>query len=220
MALRAFLVGIPGTLDRASDSLGRLVVLAAIGLSALLLLALFGRHEHRPPPPVGQGENPAGALFVRDLGRLSDGRHTFDLVYELVLRDDVGRAASVAFTEQRLSIGDPAPPGDVVDMGHAITWHPVVSRRDAGSDQPTPDRFAGHWRAFRAHYRINARPDQFANVAIGYGLRHDRHGWFGPADRTEDDGHNEDVQLGVVLRAHCALGVKIQYGEVRSLCGS
>jgi hypothetical protein len=32
--------------------------------------------------------------------------------------------------------------------------------------------------------------------------------------------HDEEVQFGAVLRAHCGLGVKVQNGEMRSLCGS
>ena len=36
----------------------------------------------------------------------------------------------------------------------------------------------------------------------------------------DPQAHDEPVQLGAVLRAHCPLGVKVHMGEVRSLCGS
>ncbi|WP_353228125.1 hypothetical protein [Novosphingobium sp.] len=226
-ALRDFLVAVPETFARATVALRWLVVLGALALAALLVFAAFGHDGHRPPPPPGgSGDNPSGALFVRDLGRLPDGRHTFDLVYDLVLRNADGRPVAVTYRLRRLSIGDPPPAGDVVDLDPAPgaygaasgAWHALSSHRDTAPAGAAPDLAPGQWQALRAHYRINARPDQFADIAIGYGLRHERGGWFDRAHPTIDDAHDEAVQLGAVLRAHCPLGVKIHNGEMTTLC--
>ena len=226
-ALRDFLVATPGVLDRAAAFLGWIVLLAGIALVAQLGHLLFGRPGHPAGPPAGpQGVNPAATLFVRDLGRLADGRHTFDLVYEVVLHNPGDRPMIIASTLQRLLIGDPPPAGDVVDLGDAPgafgpatgQWRQAFARRNDSPAGPGNGLAPGHWRTFRAHVRINARPDQFADVAIGYGSRHEPPGWFGHAPVNDDDAHDEQVQLGAVLRAHCPLGVKVHVGEVRSLC--
>jgi hypothetical protein len=229
IALRDFLIAIPGTLDRAITWFGWLVVLAGITLAALVLHLVLGRGG--PPamlPPGGHGDNPSGALFVRDLERLPDGRHTFDLVYELVLHNETERPFSVVFTRERLLIGDAPAAADVVDLGHAPgvsgaptgAWHEAISRSNLAPGQPIQELRPGRWRVFRVHYRINARPDQFADVAIGYALNFERRGWFGHGDNFDADGHDEEVQLGAVLRAHCPLGVKVQNGDLKSLCAS
>ena len=240
-ALRDFLVAIPGAFDRAVASLSWLVVLGAVALGALLLHLMVGGAGHRrpAPPPGGHGDNPSGALYVRDLGRLPDGRHTFDLVYELVLRNETGGPFAVESSLDRLAIGDLVTGGDVVELGQApglfdessarvpgaIAWHvaaisPKGGRNDRHNGPLVGDYQPGRWRSHAAHYRINARLDQFADVAIGYGLRHRPHGWFGRPGDIDNDAHDEEVQLGAVLRSHCPLGVKIQHGEVRSLCGA
>lgn len=227
--LRQFLLAIPETLDRAAASLGWLVVVAGLALGALVLHMLFAPHGPPPAPPSGGApDNPQGALYVRDLGRLPDGRHTFDLVYALVLRSEAHRPATPAFTIERLSVGDPPPAGDAVDLGPAPgasgpatgAWHEVSSFRRTMPGQPATDFVPGDWRALRVHYRLNARPDQFADVALGYGLNNPPRGWFDTHWRETDlIAHDEEVQLGAVLRAHCPLGVKVQNGEMRSLCG-
>lgn len=219
-ALRHFLVETPGALDRATDSLGWLVVLGALALGALVLHLLFGHPDHPPlPPPGGPGDNPSAALYVRDLGRLPDGRHSFDLVYTLVLRNAAGRPASVAAVSEQVSVGDPAPTGDIVDLGHRPpgAWHVVAGHRDTARG---PDLAPGQWRVLRAHYRLTARPEQFAAVAIGYRLEQARRGWFDHGDGDREDRHEEEAQLGAVVRVHCAPGVKIQNGDMTSLCGS
>ena len=226
-ALREFLIAIPGAFDRLAASLGRLVVLAAIALAAMVLYFLFGHHgPPRAPAPGGPADYPCGALYVRDLGRLSDGRHTFDLVYALIVRNaDAPHLRMISATE-RLSIGDPPPMADVIDLGQAPgayrqatgRWH-AVSVRDDRPGQPDQDIPPGHWQVVRAHYRVNARPDQFADVAIGYTLDHDPpRGWFTRKGPPDGVAHDEEVQLGAVLRAHCPLGVKIHNGEMTSLC--
>ena len=96
-----------------------------------------------------------------------------------------------------------------------------VSVRTDHPGQPDQDVLPGHWQIVRAHYRVNARPDQFADVAIGYTLDHDAaRGWFTRKGPPDGVAHDEDVQLGAVLRAHCPLGVKVQNGEMRSLCAA
>jgi hypothetical protein len=129
---------------------------------------------------------------------------------------------------ERLSIGDPPPAAEVIDLGQAPgayrqatgRWH-AVSVRDDRPGQPDQDIPPGHWQVVRAHYRVNARPDQFADVAIGYTLDHDpSRGWFTRKGPPDGVAHDEEVQLGAVLRAHCPLGVKLQNGEMRSLCAS
>lgn len=229
-ALRDFLLAIPGGIERVSASLGWLVVLAALALAALILHFAFGRPDHAPPPePMAAQDNPEATLYVRDLGRLADGRHTFDLVYELVVRNHEGHPVALAPTLQRLLIGDPPPERDVVDLGDAPGasgpasggWHQVAFAQRADRAQAAAIRLGpGRWRALRAHYRIQARPDQFADLAIGYTLWREPRGWFGHPPPGEDQAHDEPVQLGAVLRAHCPLGVKVHMGEVRSLCGS
>jgi hypothetical protein len=217
-ALRDFLVETPDVLERATASLGWLVVMAAIALGALLLYLLFARSGHPPMPPPG--DNPQGALYVRDLGRLPDGRHTFDLVYALDLRNP----GSMAYTTERLALRDPPAAGDVIDLGPApdvftppaAPWHQAFWQRTSLPGHGGP----GQSRVLRAHFRINASPDRIADLAIGYGLVHEQRGWFGHRRITDDDGRDEEVQLGAVLRAHCPLGVKIQNGETKSLCGS
>lgn len=232
VALRDFLIAIPGVLDRATASLGWLVVLGAVALGALLLHLLFAPGGPAPvPPPGGQGDNPTGALYVRDLGRLPDGRHTFDLVYELVLRNETERPFSLDSYEERLAIGDPALAGDIVALSAAPKafkepvaggrWHVALSRHhDDYSGKQPEDYPPGRWGRYSAHYHINARPEQSADVAIGYGLRQESSDWFGHRLHFHSDAHGEEVQLGAVLRAHCPLGVKVQNGEVKSLCGS
>ena len=264
-ALRDFLVAIPGALERATALLGWLVVLGAVALGALLLHLLFGHDGHRPvPPPGGHGDNPAGALYVRDMGRLPDGRHTFDLVYDVVLRNETGRRFGVDFSLDRLALSDGASSGDVVELGHApglfdegparsaAAWRVVSSRATVAGACParlpvqglleahrlipagavdcqvglSGDYPPGRWRNHQAHYRIVARVEQIADVAIGYGIGQGPRGWFdfskpdGEDALRHADAHDEEVQLGAVLRAHCPLGVKVQHGEVRSLCGS
>ncbi len=233
LALRDFLIAIPDAFDRAAASLGWLVMLAGIAVAALVLHLAFGRGgDHPMPPPDGHGDNPSGALYVRDLGRLPDGRHTFDLEYELVLRN-ASRERRIVGIRDQLAIGDPGGTGDVIELGHApgvfanaaakapsgIGWHVALNRPaddgDESGDGP-PDR----WRAHAAHFRINARPDQFADVAIGYTLEHQPHGWFDRRVPGGTDSHDEEVQLGAVLRAHCPLGVRVRNGEMTSLCGS
>jgi len=93
----------------------------------------------------------------------------------------------------------------------------LTAERTLGRSTMPPFYVEKNSRIVRA---INARLDQFADVAIGYGLRHRPHGWFGRPGDIDNDAHDEEVQLGAVLRAHCPLGVKIQHGEVRSLCGA
>lgn len=229
-ALRHFLVEAPSALDRAAASLGWLVVLCAIALGALGLHLLFGRPGHPPaPPPGGRGDNPSGALYVRDLGRLPDGRHTFDLVYELVVRNAAEPHLRFVKASERLLVGDAPPAADVVDLGNAPGadrqvaggWHVMSTAEGIRPGQPTQDIPPDHWQVVRAHYRVNARTDQLADVAIGYELDHDPpRGWFERPPPHDVIAHDEEVQFGAVLRAHCALGVKIQNGEMRSLCGS
>lgn len=227
MALRRFLVETPGAIDRVTDSLGWLVVLGALALGALALHLVFGRPDHPPPPPPGgPGDNPSAALYARDLGRLPDGRHTFDLVYSLILRNATERPFTIVSSGQRLALGDAAPDGDVVALrpapatfsDHANDGRWQVVHADASGRQPEP-LLPGHWRAFSAHYRIIARVEQFADVAIHYGL-HQPRGWFDRPGDTEEEAHDEEVQLGAVVRVHCPLGVKIENGEMKSLCGS
>ena len=228
-AFRHFLVETPGALDRATASLGWLVVLCAIALGVLVLHLLFGRPAHPPvPAPGGNGENPSAALYVRDLNRLPDGRHTFDLVYVLVVRNASEPHLRFVRARERLSIGDPPPTADVTDLGTApgairqaaARWHEASMTEGLRPGQPNQDIDPGHWQVVRAHYRVNARPDQFADVAIAYELDREPPGWFKHRPPRDVVAHDEEVQLGAVLRARCALGVKIQNGEMRSLCGS
>ena len=90
----------------------------------------------------------------------------------------------------------------------------------------TEDYPPDHTDIHTAHYRVLARPDQFLDVSIAYNIQH-RPGWWdrlwpwgheeqGPFDTVNPN--DEQVYLGTVLRAHCALGVKVQNGEVRSSC--
>lgn len=215
-ALHEFLLAVPAALDRAGSAFGRLVVLAALAL-VLIAWRLFVIHPGPPPPPPpgGLGNNPAGALYVRDLGRLPDGRHTFDLVYTLVLRNAATRPFVIEAASDQLDLGQFTGAGDVVRLDHpgttggALAWHTALSSVQAmglaGTYPP------GAWKAGTAHYRLNARPDQFAALAIAY--RFAGHDPVPSADR-----HGEEVQLGAVLRAHCPLGIKVTQSEVRSLC--
>ncbi len=228
-ALREFLIAIPGAFDRAATALRWLVVLAAIALAAMVLRMVFAHPGHPPAPPPGvPGDNPSGALYVRDLGRLPDGRHTFDLVYVVVVRNAVAPHRRLISATRRLSIGDPPGSADVIDLGQAPglagratgRWHEVSTGEDRPG-QSDQDIVPGQAQVVRAHYRANARPDQFADVAIGY--RPDPEpprGWFAHERLPDTVAQDEDVQFGAVLRAHCPLGVKIQNGEMRSLCGS
>jgi hypothetical protein len=228
--LRDFLMATPGAIDRAGDALGWLVVLGAVALGALLLHLAFAPRGAPPvPPPGGIGDNPSGVLFVRDLRRLPDGRHTFDLVYELVVRNGDEPQLRFVSVSRRLSIGDPPPAADIVDLGQAPgvrhqaigRWHELSVTQDNHYGQPNGDIPPGHWQVVSAHYRVNARPDQFADVAIGIELDHQPHrGWFNRQPLHDLVANDEEVQFGAVLRAHCGLGVKIQNGEMRSLCGS
>ncbi len=213
-------------------SFGRLVVLAAIAVAAMVLHLMFGRGgPPMPPLPGGAGNNPAGALYVRDLGRLPDGRHTFDLVYALVLRNDTARPFVLDSLFSRLAVGDVTRSGDVLDMNEvsdpetgtmqnvpapALVWHRVADTAQHNGMHYPP----GEWRKLSAHYRINARPEQLADMAISYDLRPEPHGlegWF--AHPPMRFSYHEEVQLGAVLRAHCALGVKVQNAEPTSPCG-
>jgi len=262
-ALREFLVAMPGALERVTASLGWLVLVGAIALVALLLHLVWGGGRH-PPMPDARGDNPVAALYVRDLGRLADGRHTFDLVYDVVLANAGGGHGPVEFSIDRLALGDAASMGDVAEMGHApglfddaaarrgtgaIAWRVVaqsaVIAGACGPDHATmqatlethhlipagPANCTGGLvgdgpgaRSHQAHYRIVARVDQLADVAIGFGRRPPPHGWFGAHQDDELVRHatviDEEVQLGAVVRTHCALGVKVVHGEVRALCGS
>ena len=230
VALRHFLVETPGVLDRAAASLGWLVVLGALALGALVLHLVFGHPDHPPVPPPGvPGDNPSGALYVRDLGRLPDGRHTFDLVYTLVVQNAAEPHLRFVSSRQRLLVGDPPPAADVVDMQPAPganrpaagAWRELSTSEDLRPGQPNPDIPPGYWQDIRAHYRVNGRPDQLADVAITYVLDHQHgRGWFERPPPHDVVAHDEEAQLGAVLRAHCALGVKIHNGEMRSLCGS
>ncbi len=262
-ALREFLVAMPGALERVTASLGWLVLVGAIALVALLLHLVWGGGRH-PPIPGARGDSATAALYVRDLGRLPDGRHTFDLVYDVVLANPGGGPDPVEFSIDRLALGDTAITGDVAEMGHtpglfdnpgarhvtgSIAWRVVVQTAviagACGPDRtPAQGVLETHHlipagpancgggligdgsgaRSHQAHFRIVARVDQFADVAIGFGRRPPPHGWF--AAHHDDDmvrhavAIDEEVQLGAVVRTHCALGVKVQHGEVRALCGS
>lgn len=228
-ALRDFLVAIPGTLDRAATAMGRMVWLGVVVLVLIAAGIVFMPHHHREPPPGGNTDNASGALYVRDLGRLPDGRHTFDLLYTLVVRNAAEPQLRFVAVNQRLSIGDPPPTADVIDLGEAPgehraaigRWREVAATRYDHYGQPNPDIPPGHRQTIRAHYRINARPDQFADVAIGFELDHAPHrGWFRHQPERDFVAQDEEAQLGAVVRAHCPLGVKIQNGETRSLCAS
>ena len=110
----------PGARRKWRGGFGWLVVLAGIAVAALVLHLAFGRGgDHPMPPPDGHGDNPSGALYVRDLGRLPDGRHTFDLVYELVLRN-ASRERRIVGIRDQLAIGDPGGTGDVIDPDEGI----------------------------------------------------------------------------------------------------
>jgi hypothetical protein len=264
-ALREFLIAIPGVLDRATASLGWLVVLVGIALAALLLHLAFGDRPHPPAPlPPILEENPQTALYARDLGRLADGRHTFDLVYAVRLRNFGAEPAQVDFGVDRLALGETGILGDIAELGHApglfdaphatagVTWrvvahhgsvhgdcravqavlerHGVIARGGADCEGALAGEILpGGERSHQAHYRVAARPDQIADVAIGFAMGPDRrdrpHGWFAAkpdADAVLDraQSRDEEVQLGAVLRAHCPLGVKVHNGEVKSLCGA
>ncbi|WP_428333141.1 hypothetical protein [Novosphingobium sp.] len=255
-ALREFLVAMPAVFERVAASFGWLVVLGALALVALVLHLAFGG---RRMPPVHPAENPVAALYVRDLGRVADGRHTFDLVYDVALPGAGGPRDRPDFSIDRLALGDATPIGDVAEMSHApglfddpaarhgtggIGWRvvaqsavvacgpgtsPAQAQLEARHLAPTgavncAGGLVGAARNTQAHYRIVARVDQFADVAIGFGHSPPPRGWFG--GHRDDDlvGHagvvHEEVQLGAVLRAHCALGVKVRNGEVRSLCAN
>jgi hypothetical protein len=261
-ALREFLVAMPVALERVTASLGWLVVLGVVALGALLLHLMLGGGRH-PPMPGMRGANAVAALYVRDLGRLSDGRHTFDLVYDVTLAQVDGGHDPIAFSIDRLVLGDAGATGDVAEMGHApglfddpaarrvtggIAWRVVaqsaVVAGACGPDRPSaqaalethhlisagPVNCAGGLvgdgpgaHSHQAHYRIAARVDQLADVAVGFGTRPPPHGWFG-AHHDDDPVRqataiDEEVQLGAVVRTHCPLGVKVVHGEVRALCG-
>jgi hypothetical protein len=232
-ALREFLIAMPGAFDAAGQALGRMVWLGVIALALVAWSVFFARPDHPAQPvPVGKDDNPSGALFVRDLGRLADGRHTFDLVYQLVVHNPGGTIVRFdGAASERLSLADPASEADVIDLGAPPgalrpatgRWHELIAA-PLQPGQPNRDILPGHWQVVRAHYRIKARPEQSADVAIAYELHHDdREGFHNPMQRREPKdmiAHDEEVQLGVVVRAHCPLGVKIVNGEVRSLCGS
>jgi hypothetical protein len=239
-ALRDFLIAIPGALERATASLGWLVIIVGIALAVLVLRAVAGPpHFPVEPPPGGHGDNPSGALYVRDLGRLPDGRHTFDLVYELVLRNQTARPFAIDSSDDNLALGDVVGSGDAIWLDHPGTLfgRPEPQSKDGvvWTEQKTNGQShkgglvgayrPGMWKAHVAHYRVKARADQMVSVTIGYALHPEPRGWFSAkeehfdADPEHQDEHHEEAQLGAVLRAHCALGVKIQNGEMRSLCG-
>ena len=73
-ALREFLTAIPGSVEQASRAIRWLVVLAAIALVAIAAAVVFMPRHPPAPPPGGNGDNPDATLYVRDLGRLPDGR--------------------------------------------------------------------------------------------------------------------------------------------------
>ena len=105
-ALREFLTAIPGSVEQASRAMRWLVVLAAIALAGIAAAVVFMPRHPPAPPPGGHGDNPDATLYARDLGRLPDGRHLFDLVYELVLRNETRRPFRLAVAEDRLALGD------------------------------------------------------------------------------------------------------------------
>ncbi len=233
-ALRDFLVAAAGALTRVSTALGALAVIATIALAVAGLHWLSGPPPP-PPPPGGNGDNPRGVLYVRDLGRLPDGRHTFDLVYELVLRNATPRAFTIDFTRDRLALGDPQVGADVVALGHApglfgpagpqgaITWRVALASAQDRATGLVGDYQPGSWRRHAAHYRVRARADQLADVAIGFGFRAAPRRWFAGAHSADEPAgiaHHEEVQFGAVIRARCPLGVRIAGGEVRALCAA
>lgn len=235
-ALRDFLVAVPGTFDRVGKALYWLVVLSAVAMVAIAAVVVFWPRHPPEAPPGGNGDNPAATLFVRDLGRLPDSRHTFDLVYELVLANQTRRPFRIESSDDRIMLGTLAVHGDVVRLDPAprefgetrsgadqgIIWSaPLKSvHRTGGLEGEYPP---GRSRVHVAHYRVNARPDQFAAIEIAFAFGRKSNDQPGPsrdADPQKPDGRAEEVQFGAVLRAHCPLGVKIHNGEVRSLCAS
>lgn len=231
-ALRNFLTAIPAALERASKALWWAVVL---GAAALIVVVLHGLGRgHRPPLPGGAGDSATAALFVRDLGRMPDGRHTFDLVYHLVLRNGGAAPFAVDNSFDRLALGDTVAGGDVMTMaaapepgadtaggpGGGIAWRVVASRKAglAGAYRP------GQARSHAAHYRLIARADQFADVLIAYSPAPPPHWWgaIPPVDYQRGGGNvtHEEVQLGAVLRAHCPLGVNIVNGAMVAQCAA
>lgn len=235
-ALRDFLIAIPASIEQGSRAMRWLVVMAAIALVGIAAAMVFLPHHPPAPPPGGNGDNPDATLYVRDLGRLPDGRHTFDLVYELVLSNQTDRPFTVASARDSLEIGTLAITGDVARLNgqqafigqiqpppdHGILWMPVS--KELGQDRNFTGLYMpGRRKVYIAHYRVNARPDQFAGIVIGYDFKeppmNPKEAWI-DGDPVHEDRHHEEVQLGAVLRTHCPLGVKIHNGETRSLCGS
>jgi hypothetical protein len=207
LALRHFFTGVPRTLDQAVTSFDRLVWLFGLAL-VLALVALVGHWltgGHRRPPPPEPGE---GTLYVRDLGRLPDGRHQFDLVYAWQHRGPAPQ------TVVRLSLGDVAAIGDSAELLPApgpfddkprpgvVAWH-VLQNRDTRDD--------------RVHYRLVARADQLADVSATTVLPPPPR-WFGHGEQVVQR-IGDELQLAAVLRAHCPLGVKVHNGSVTPLCG-
>lgn len=209
-ALRHFLMAIPQSAETATLWLGRLVMLAALALTLVVLLVLFGHHR---PPPHDTMLAVHGQLGARDLARLADGRHSFDLTYDLVLENRSARPMTISAVETRLLLRDPASPGDAVDLGQAPAatagaWHQTAAHRDTAAITLNP----GQWHRLRAHYRVTAASEQIAALAIGYSVD-DGHA---PA---KPDAHDEEVALGAVVRAHCALGISVTNGAMATPCG-
>ncbi len=233
-ALRDFLVAVPDTFARATGALRALVVLGAVALVAIAAAVLFLPRHHPDPPPGGDGSNPVATLYVRDLGRLPDGRHTFDLVYALVLHNQTHHPFRIERSDDQLAIGTLAITGDAARLNGAqtldgnpeaepqtgIVWSmPVPISHHVGGlvGEYQPGRSKIH----TAHYRVNARPDQFGALAIAYEFHRGPHDLAGPwqdGDPLHFDRRREEVQFGAVVRTHCPLGVKIHNGETRSLC--
>jgi hypothetical protein len=231
LALRRFFTGVPDTLEQAAETFDRLVwVIGAALVLALVALAghwLAGGHHHAPPP-----DDPGDStLYARDLGRLPDGRHQFDLVLAWQHR------GPVAATVVRLSLGDVAVTGDSAELmaapgpfddraaSGAVAWHLAQNRVTRDCDHPAPPGLTGACgvREPLAHYRITARPDQLVDVTATLVAPPPPPRWFGhddPAAARHANRIGEELQLGAVLRAHCPLGVKVHNGSVTPLCGT
>lgn len=211
-ALRHFLTTLPESFDRMATWLGRLVMLAAAALAAMVLHWAFAHHR---APPHEPGLAAHGQMAARDLARLADGRHAFDLSYDLVLDNRGPHPLTVASIETQALLRDPVPDGAMLDLGEApapgqaagAPWHRIADRKDAAAFTLAP----GQWRRVRAHYRVIAASEQIAAIAIGYTLQAEHAAPHG-------DAHGEDVALGAVVRAHCPLGITVVNGGMASSC--